>query len=66
MYIIKVDVQKCQGDGDCVDTCPSTIFKLEEVAGKKIAIVSGNPDDCLGCESCVSICPGSAITITES
>lgn len=66
MYIIKVDVQKCQGDGDCVETCPTTIFTLEEVAGKKIAVVSGNVEDCLGCESCVSICPTGAISLTEA
>jgi len=57
---------KCEGDGDCVETCPTTIFELQEVEGKKIAVVSGNMDDCLGCESCVTLCPNEAITLTES
>jgi NAD-dependent dihydropyrimidine dehydrogenase PreA subunit len=66
MYIIKIDVSKCEGDGDCVETCPTTIFELQEVEGKKIAVISGNVDDCLGCESCVTICPNEAITLTEA
>ncbi len=66
MYIIKIDITKCEGDGDCVETCPTTIFELQEVEGKKIAVISGNVEDCLGCESCVTICPHEAITLTEA
>ncbi len=65
MYKITIDVQKCTGDGECVDTCPSTLFELQEIAGKKIAVFSGDPEDCVGCESCVTVCPSEAITLTE-
>jgi NAD-dependent dihydropyrimidine dehydrogenase PreA subunit len=66
MYIIKIDIQKCTGDGECVETCPSTIFELQEVEGKKVAVISGDMGDCLGCESCVTLCPSEAITLTEA
>jgi len=47
--------------------CPSELFTLQtdEVAGKKIAIFSGDPEECVGCESCVDMCPEEAITMTE-
>ncbi|WP_081410919.1 4Fe-4S binding protein [Desulfotruncus alcoholivorax] len=30
------------------------------------ASVAGDPSDCLGCETCVSVCPNEAITLTEN
>jgi len=62
MYILTIDSAKCQGEGDCVDTCPTSLFVL--VDGK--AQVTGDLNDCLGCESCVTTCPGEAITLSES
>jgi ferredoxin len=41
------------------------LFELQEIEGKKIAIFSGDPEECVGCESCVTICPSEAITMTE-
>ncbi len=60
MYIVSVDEAKCDGAGECVDTCPAAVLEVQE--GKALAV---NPDECLGCESCVSVCPTGAITVTE-
>lgn len=65
MYKITINIQKCIGDGECVDTCPSSLFELQEIEGKKIAVFSGDPEECVGCESCVDVCPEGAITLTE-
>ncbi len=65
MYIITIDPDKCQGDGDCGEACPVTILAVVEVNGKKITIVQGNPDDCLGCGSCVATCQNEAVTVQE-
>ena len=65
MYIITIDPDKCEGDGDCNAVCPVTILALAEVNGKKITIVQGSPDDCMGCDSCVTTCTHEAITVTE-
>lgn len=35
-----------------------------EVVDKKAQLV-GNPDDCIGCESCVAVCPTGSITLQE-
>ena len=61
MYMITIDTDSCEGCGDCVETCPSSMFELKD--GK--AVLVGNQDDCLGCEACVSICRTSSITVTE-
>ena len=65
MYMITIDIEKCQACGDCVDTCPNEIFAIVEEDGKKIAMVSGDPDDCIGCLSCEAGCEEGAITVTE-
>jgi NAD-dependent dihydropyrimidine dehydrogenase PreA subunit len=61
MYIITIDEDKCDGDGECVNTCPVEMFELQN---GKSAIV-GNLDECLGCESCVSVCTNGCLTLTE-
>ncbi len=66
MYVITIDATKCQGDGDCGDVCPVTILSLVEMDGKQITQVTGNPDDCLGCNSCVATCTHEAIAVVET
>ncbi len=65
MYIIEIDVAKCKGDGDCVENCPVEILEIREENGKKIAVVAGDPDECLGCLACEEMCEEGAIKITE-
>ncbi len=65
MYVITIDIEKCQACGDCVDTCPNMLFSITEDNGKKYAMVSGDPDECIGCLSCESTCAENAITVTE-
>lgn len=65
MYIITIDIEKCEACGDCVDTCPSEVIAVVEENGKKYAEYSGDPDDCLGCYSCEEVCEEGAVTITE-
>jgi len=65
MYVIAVDTEKCQACGDCVDNCPNELIVLTEENGKQYAMFTGNPDDCIGCLSCESVCDEGAITVTE-
>lgn len=55
-WTIKVDHDKCVGDGECVDICPSDVYEL--VDGKSTA---PNVDECVECCSCVEVCPENAI-----
>lgn len=58
--IVTVDVAKCDGKGECVETCPVNVFALQN--GKSV-VVAG--DECVACMSCVEVCPHQAITVQE-
>ena len=52
MWQIEVDKDKCTGDEERVNACPGQVFEL--VDGKADPV---NSDECLGCETCVEVCP---------
>jgi len=60
MYMVTVDVPKCEGCEECVNICPQAVFRM--VDGKSDPYQSS---ECVYCESCLGVCPTSAITITE-
>lgn len=59
MYLVTVDADKCNGCGECVDACPTSVLEL--VDGK----ASVTDAECLGCESCVAVCSNDAVTVQE-
>jgi NAD-dependent dihydropyrimidine dehydrogenase PreA subunit len=65
MYIVTVDIDKCEACGDCVDNCPSEAIAIVEEDGKKYAMYTGDPDECIGCLSCEASCEEGAITVIE-
>lgn len=62
MFRVTIDRDKCEGCGECADSCPAGILGMED--GK--AAVVGEPDECMGCETCVTVCPSGAAQIEES
>jgi NAD-dependent dihydropyrimidine dehydrogenase PreA subunit len=60
-YTVTVDVDKCVGDGECVDVCPVEVYELQ--GGKAVVV---NEEECLGCESCIEVCDQGAITVEEN
>jgi NAD-dependent dihydropyrimidine dehydrogenase PreA subunit len=52
----KVNIEKCDGCGTCVEICPMEAIKIEN--GK--AIVS---DECTECGACVDECPKEALSL---
>ena len=65
MYIVTIDVEKCQACGECVEVCAVEALAIVEEDGKKYAVFTENPDECLGCLSCEEVCEEGAITVTE-
>jgi NAD-dependent dihydropyrimidine dehydrogenase PreA subunit len=64
MVKVEIDLNKCDGDGACVDVCPVDVFELQEIEGKTKAVVVDN-DACIVCRACEVQCPQQAITVTE-
>lgn len=52
----KVNKEKCNGCGACVEICPVDAIKIKD----EKAIVS---DDCVECGQCVEQCPNKAILL---
>ncbi|HJH30158.1 MAG TPA: ferredoxin family protein [Methanosarcinaceae archaeon] len=54
----EIDLDKCDGVGACVETCPLDVWELVDNKG-----VVAQPDDCVECGACVDACPVGAITL---
>lgn len=64
MVTVKVDLEKCTGEGACVTVCPVGVFELKKInnSDKSEPV---NQDQCIVCRACEAQCPESAITVTE-
>ena len=60
MFIVTVDSAKCDGCEECVNLCPSEVFRLTD--GKSDPYQA---DECVNCQTCVEGCPQGAITVIE-
>ena len=54
----RIDVDKCDGCGTCVEVCPNEAITLNEVAHI-------DEEECVECESCVDECPNEAISMED-
>ncbi len=57
--VVIIDLEKCDGDGACVEACPAEAIKI--VDGKAVV----DPEECVDCEACIDECPNSAISMPE-
>jgi NAD-dependent dihydropyrimidine dehydrogenase PreA subunit len=55
---VKVDHEKCDGCGSCIDVCPVDAIRIEN----EKAIIT---DECLDCGACIPECPNEAISLPE-
>ena len=52
---VKIDKEKCDACGSCVEVCP-----VEAITVKEKAEV--NEDECIDCGTCIDECPEGAIS----
>ena len=53
-----VDVEKCTGCGDCIESCPTESIKVDN----EKAVID---DECIECGACVDECPNEAISVPD-
>ncbi len=65
-FVAKVDLEKCDGTGACVEVCEyedAIALETFTVDGKEVKRAVVTPANCSGCGNCVSACPNRAIDV---
>ena len=57
---VPIQCQQCE-DAPCVVVCPSGALYKEEATGRTLTA----PEKCIGCKSCVFVCPFGAVSWTS-
>lgn len=59
----QIDPEKCIGCGACMETCPNSVYIMNEEAGK---VEVAEPENCVVlCDKCSGFCPQDAITFPD-
>lgn len=65
-FVARVDLNRCDGSGRCVEVCPyedAIALQPVSVNGKQAPRAVVTPANCTGCGICVSACPNRAIDV---
>lgn len=65
-FVARVDLEKCQGSGACVEVCSyedAIALKTTTVDGQEVQRALVTPANCTGCGNCVSACPNRVISV---
>jgi heterodisulfide reductase subunit A len=65
-FVAKVDFEKCDGTGACVEVCEyedAIAVEIMELNGTEVQKAVVTPANCSGCGNCVSACPNRAIDV---
>ncbi len=61
MPVERIDLDKCNGCGLCIESCSTDVLRLNENTGK---VFVAYPEDCHSCSLCVADCPLGAIEVS--
>jgi heterodisulfide reductase subunit A len=65
-FVARVDPERCQGSGECVQVCAyedAITLTTSEENGRQVKVAVVTPANCVGCGTCVSVCPNQAISV---
>jgi NAD-dependent dihydropyrimidine dehydrogenase PreA subunit len=55
-----VSVEKCKGDGICVEVCPKDVLEIHDGKVRTVEIAALH---CIRCGQCVAVCPNEALEL---
>ena len=58
--IKRIDAQKCEACGACVEVCPMDVLRMDEMM--KTAVIR-YPEDCMTCFNCERACPCGCVDV---
>ncbi len=65
-FVAKIDLEKCDGTGACVEVCEyedAIALETFTVDGSEVQRAVVTPANCSGCGNCVSACPNRAVDV---
>jgi heterodisulfide reductase subunit A len=65
-FVARVDLEKCNGTGTCVEVCEyedAIVLETMTVDGREVQRAVVTPANCSGCGNCVSACPNRAVEV---
>jgi len=65
-FVARVDSEKCNGTGACVEACQeerAIALQTFQENGKEVKRAVVTPANCRGCGACVGVCPNRAIDV---
>jgi heterodisulfide reductase subunit A len=65
-FVAQVDMEKCDGTGECVEVCSyedAIALQTFTINGSQVQRAVVSPANCVGCGCCVSACPNRAIDV---
>ncbi|MBL7163744.1 MAG: CoB--CoM heterodisulfide reductase iron-sulfur subunit A family protein [Anaerolineales bacterium] len=65
-FVAKIDLEKCDGTGACVEVCEyedAIALETFTVDGRQVQRAVVTPANCSGCGNCVSACPNRAVDV---
>jgi len=64
---ITVDLEKCNGCGNCALICPGGCLYVAGMGkNKKAYIMDGDFPDCMACNDCMAMCTRDAIKVSQT
>ena len=67
-FSVRIDAELCKGCGYCKELCPKQVYEFGEdmnAAGYKyMAVVA--MDNCIGCRTCMMVCPDFATQVDDN